>query len=78
MERYNQLTFSTPDQNGRVCQEAQYGQTLWVIAIEYDVKIDKFRALNGLGNNIEIYQGQRLLVRKDVSFSLVVPTETVV
>ncbi len=56
---------STPDENGLVYHEVQYGQTLWAIAIEYGVKIDEIRALNNLGPGTDIYQGDRLLVRKD-------------
>ena len=56
---------STPDENGLVYHEVQYGQTLWGIAIEYGVKIDEIRALNNLGTETDIYQGDRLLVRKD-------------
>jgi LysM repeat protein len=59
------ITVSTPDENGMVYHEVQYGQSLWVIAIEYGVKIDEIRAFNNLGPGIEIYQGDRLLVRKD-------------
>ena len=59
------LTTSTPDENGMVYHEVQYGQTLWAIAIEYGVKIDEIRALNNLGPGTEIYQGDKLLVRKD-------------
>ncbi|MFZ5820474.1 MAG: CAP domain-containing protein [Chloroflexota bacterium] len=56
---------STPDATGSVYHEVQYGQTLWAIAIAYGVKIDQIRALNNLGEGTEIYQGDRLLVRKD-------------
>jgi hypothetical protein len=59
------VTTSTPDENGLVFHEVQYGQTLWAIAIEYGVKIDEIRALNNLGATTEIYPGDRLLVRKD-------------
>lgn len=59
------ITTSTPDENGLVYHEVQYGQTLWAIAIEYGVKIDEIRALNNLGPGTDIYQGDRLLVRKD-------------
>jgi len=59
------ITISTPDENGLVYHEVQYGQTLWAIAIEYGVKIDEIRALNNLGPTTEIYQGDRLLVRKE-------------
>ena len=61
---------STPDENGLVYHEVQYGQTLWAIAIEYGVTIDKIRELNDLGEGIDIYQGNRLLIRKD---ALLVP-----
>jgi LysM repeat protein len=60
------ITLSTPDETGMVYHEVQYGQSLWAIAIEYGVKIDDIRALNNLGSGIEIYQGDRLLIRKDV------------
>ena len=64
---------STPDQDGLVYHEGQYGQTLWAIAIEYGVTIDEIRALNNLGAGTEIYQGDKLLVRKDaLSFSATV------
>jgi LysM repeat protein len=59
------ITTSTPDESGLVYHEVQYGQTLWAIAIEYGVKIDEIRALNNLGATTEIYQGDRLLVRRD-------------
>lgn len=56
---------STPDKNGLVYHEVQYGQSLWAIAIGYGVKIDEIRALNNLGATTDIYQGDRLLIRKD-------------
>jgi len=59
------IVASTPDENGLVYHEVQYGQTLWAIAIEYGVKIDEIRVLNNLGPETDIYQGDRLLVRKD-------------
>ena len=59
------IVASTPDENGQVFHEVQYGQTLWSIAIEYGVKIDEIRALNNLGSGTDIYQGDRLLIRED-------------
>jgi len=67
------ITKSTPDENSLVYHEVQYGQTLWAIAIEYGVKIDEIRALNNLGPTTDIYQGERLLVRKDSPPSPVKP-----
>jgi uncharacterized protein YkwD/LysM repeat protein len=58
------VTTSTPDENGLVYHEVQSGQSLWAIAIAYGVKIDDIRALNNLRPGTDIYQGDRLLVRK--------------
>lgn len=71
------ITTSTPNENGMVYHEVQYGQTLWAIAIEYGVKIDEIRALNNLGTTTEIYQGDRLLIRKDAPPSPMLATSTV-
>ena len=68
------ITTSTPDVEGLVYHEVQYGQTLWAIAIEYGVKIDEIRSLNNLGPTTEIYQGDRLLVKKDVPPVIVTAT----
>ena len=68
------ITKSTPDANGMIYHEVQYGQTLWAIAIEYGVKIDDIRALNNLGPTTDIYQGEKLLVKKDVPLSSVTAT----
>lgn len=68
------ITTTTPDENGLVFHEVQYGQTLWAIAIEYGVKIDEIRALNNLGTTIEIYQGDRLLIRQGAPPSAVAAT----
>lgn len=61
------IVASTPDENGLVYHEVQYGQSLWAIAIEYGVKINEIRTLNNLGTGTDIYQGDRLLIRKDAT-----------
>jgi len=50
--------------NGDVLHKVQYGQSLWSIAIEYGTTIKNIQALNGLGDDSVIYQGQDLLVQK--------------
>lgn len=78
------IATSTPDEEGHVFHEVQYGQTLWAIAIEYGVKIDEIRALNNLGPTTDIYQGAKLLIKKGAPPSRVtvtveisaIPTET--
>jgi uncharacterized protein YkwD len=56
---------NTPGPDGAVYHEVKYGQSLWSIAIAYDTKIDQIRQLNNLpSDDIYIYPGQKLLIRK--------------
>jgi LysM repeat protein len=55
---------NTAQPNGDVLHKVQYGQSLWSIAIEYDTTIKNIQALNNLGENSVILQGQELLVKK--------------
>jgi uncharacterized protein YkwD len=54
---------STARPDGNVVHKVQYGQSLWSIAITYNTTIDQIRAWNNLGDSIEIYDGQILLVQ---------------
>lgn len=55
---------STARPDGDVIHTVQYGQTLWSIAIEYGTTIKSIQALNNLGEDLVVYQGQALLVQK--------------
>jgi LysM repeat protein len=55
---------STARPGGDVIHKVQYGQSLWSIAITYNTTIDQIRAWNSLGDSIEIYEGQVLLVQR--------------
>ena len=55
---------STAHPGGDVIHKVQYGQSLWSIAITYNTTIDQIRAWNNLGESIEIYDGQVLLVQR--------------
>jgi LysM repeat protein len=55
---------STARPGGDVVHKVQYGQTLWSIAIEYGTTIKDIQALNNLGEDLVVYQGQELLVLK--------------
>ena len=57
------VTKSTARPNGEVFHNVQYGQTLWSIAIEYGTTIKEIQALNGLGEDLVVFQGQELLVK---------------
>lgn len=58
------ITKSTANANGDVIHKVQYGQTLWSIAIDYGTTIKNIQALNNLGEDLVIQQGQELLVLK--------------
>ena len=57
---------STPDSNGDVVHEVQFGQTLWQLAIVYSVKIDEIKSLNNLFDN-DTYPGNKLLIKRGVA-----------
>lgn len=73
------ITLNTADENGNVYHQVQYGQTLWSIAIAYGTTIKNIQALNNLGEDLTIYQGQNLLVLQNVSPPLAAldPTATI-
>ena len=66
---------STPNASGEVIHEVQAGQSLWQIAIAYEVKIDDIKRLNNLSGN-DIYPGNRLLIKTGVILPAASPTET--
>lgn len=58
------VVMSTARPDGDVFHKVQYGQTLWSIAITYGTTIKNIQALNNLGEDLVVYQGQELLVQK--------------
>ncbi|MFN8433933.1 MAG: CAP domain-containing protein [Anaerolineales bacterium] len=56
------VTLNTPRPDGNVYHKVQYGQSLWSIAIAYGTTIKNIQALNNLGEDSTVYQGQELLV----------------
>jgi uncharacterized protein YkwD/LysM repeat protein len=54
---------STPNLAGDVIHDVKSGQTLWQIAITYNVKVDEIKAFNNLADN-NIYPGEKLLIKK--------------
>jgi LysM repeat protein len=55
---------NTPDAEGKLYHTVKPGETLWLIAITYGVKIADIRRLNGLAENQEIFPGTKLLILK--------------
>lgn len=69
------VTLSTPNGEGNIIHEVKPGQTLWQIAIAYEIKIDEIKSLNNLSDN-NIYPGNKLFIRRGVIVSTETPTET--
>lgn len=69
------VTLSTPRPDGRVFHKVQYGQSLWSIAIAYSTTIRNIQALNNLGEESTVYQGQELLVVTGATQAATLPPE---
>jgi LysM repeat protein len=54
---------STPDSDGKLIHAVRPGETLWLIAISYGVKIVDIRRLNNMSEAEAIYPGEKLLIR---------------
>ena len=74
--RISVAVVSTPNPEGDVIHEVQVGQSLWQIAIAYEVKIDDIKRLNNLFDN-NIYPGNKLLIKTDVIVT-VMPTASMI
>lgn len=61
------ITINPADASGNVFHKVEYGQTLWSIAIAYGTTIKNIQALNNLGEDLTIYQGQNLLVMQNAT-----------
>lgn len=70
------VTLSTASPDGKVFHKVQYGQSLWSIAIAYGTTIKNIQALNNLGEDSTVYQGQELLVLTGATQSVAPPVET--
>ncbi len=69
------VSVSTPNADGNVFHDVKFGQTLWQIAITYNVKIDDIKRLNNLFDN-NIYPGSSLLIEQAVPVPTASPTES--
>jgi LysM repeat protein len=60
----SQVITNTPNPDGIISHVVQYGETLWSIAIAYDVTIDEILRNSSLPlGTTEVFEGQRLLIR---------------
>jgi uncharacterized protein YkwD/LysM repeat protein len=58
---------NTPYSDGRLIHAVRPGETLWLIAISYGVKIADIRRLNSMSEADAIYPGEKLLIRLGVT-----------
>lgn len=58
-----QVVTSTPNPDGSVVHPVGFGQTLWGIAVAYNIKIADILSLNQLPTNAAVYVGQNLIIR---------------
>lgn len=70
------VTLSTARPDGNVYHKVQYGQSLWSIAIAYGATIKNIQALNNLGEDSTVYQGQELLVVTGATPAATLPPES--
>ncbi len=58
---------STARPDGDVIHKVAYGQSLWSIAIAYNITINQIRAWNNLSETDSVYEGEILLVQKSAT-----------
>jgi LysM repeat protein len=53
----------TPNAEGKIIHQVDYGQTLWSLAITYNTTIKQIQALNGYSEDKQtVYVGQKLVI----------------
>lgn len=55
---------NTPEPDGSIYHTVQPGETLWLIAITYNVRVADIRQLNGMSETEAIYPNERLIIVK--------------
>jgi uncharacterized protein YkwD/LysM repeat protein len=58
---------STPGADGKLVHAVRPGETLWLIAISYGVKVADIRNLNNMSEADAIYPGEKLLIRLEAT-----------
>lgn len=70
------VTLATAQPDGNVYHKVEYGQSLWSIAIAYGTTIKSIQALNNLGEDLTVFQGQELLVLTGATQAALPPEST--
>lgn len=70
-ENFKTIVPATPQDDGKVYHTVKSGETLWLIAISYGIKIVDLRKWNNLTDSQEIYPGDKLFIKQQVKPTLV-------
>ena len=57
------VQLATPESDGSIIHIVKAGQAPWSIAAAYNIPLDQLVALNNLGDNPVIYEGQKLVIQ---------------
>jgi LysM repeat protein len=57
------MKLATPEADGSIIHTVSIGQAPWSIAAAYDITVDQLIALNSLGTNPVIFEGQKLIIQ---------------
>ena len=58
------VKLATPEADGSIIHTVSIGQAPWSIAAAYDITVDQLVALNNLGTNPVIFEGQKLIIQQ--------------
>jgi len=72
----NTVVPATPENDGRVFHVVKPGETLWLIAVSYGVKIADLRRLNNLAEAQNIFPGNKLFIKQESTPAPLPATQT--
>jgi len=68
------VKLATPDADGKIYHVVQYGQSLWAIAVAYQITIRDLEVWNNISRNTAIRVGQRLFIPSSSTEGYFTPT----
>jgi len=68
------VKLATPDVDGKIFHEVQYGQSLWAIAVAYQITIRDLEVWNNISRETAIRVGQRLFIPSSSTEGYFTPT----
>jgi len=60
----NSIETAAPGADGSIVHTVRAGETLWSVAVAYQVSVAQLQYLNNLGATIVIYEGQKLVIKE--------------